>query len=111
MLATFAIFAPSFVMTRVFAELFSRIRHLAWIKGAIHGAMIVFCGMVASVTWFMAAHGVRRISDSLIVLAVWLALSRFKLSLPLSMLGGVLLWLALQNVPDCNICLQTMTGR
>lgn len=67
--------------------------------------------MVASVTWFMAAHGVRRISDGLIVLAVWLALSRFKLSLPLCLRGGVLLWLFLQNVPDCNICLQSMTGR
>lgn len=106
LLATFAIFAPSFVMTLVFAELFTRIRHLAWIKGAIHGAMIVFCGMVASVTWFITAHGVRHISDVLIVLAVWLALSRFKLSLPLSMLSGVLLWLVLQNVPACNICLQ-----
>jgi chromate transporter len=95
LLATFAIFAPSFVMTLVFAELFTRIRHLAWIKGAIHGAMIVFCGMVASVTWFMAAHGVRKLSDGLVVIAVWAALSRFKLSLPLSMLGGVLLWLLL----------------
>ena len=111
LLASFAIYAPSFVMTLVFAELFSRIRHMAWIKGAIHGAMIVFCGMVASVTWFMAVHGVRKLSDGLIVLVVWLALSRFKLSLPLSMLGGVLLWLFLQNLPDCNICLQSMTGR
>lgn len=102
LLATFAIFAPSFVMTLVFAELFTRIRHLAWIKGAIHGAMIAFCGMVASVTWFMATHGVRKLSDGLVVLAVWIALSRFKRSLPLSMLGGVLLWLALNAIPSVS---------
>lgn len=95
LLATFAIFAPSFVMTLAFAELFAHIRHKAWIKGGIHGAMVVFCGMVASVAWFMAANGIRQVVDACIAGAVWLVLARFKWPLYGVLPGGLALWLGI----------------
>ncbi|SFN60945.1 chromate transporter [Formivibrio citricus] len=95
LMATFAIFAPSFVMTLVFAELFAHIRHKAWIKGGIHGAMVVFCGMVASVAWFMVANGVRQISDAGVAGIVWLALARFKWPMHWVLPLGVVLRLGL----------------
>ena len=45
--ATAAIFAPSVVMTMIFTELFVHVRHLAPVRGAVHGVMAAFVGMLA----------------------------------------------------------------
>jgi len=42
LVATLAIFAPSFAMTLIAAELFGSIRHLGAIRGAGQGVMTVF---------------------------------------------------------------------
>jgi chromate transporter len=47
--STFAIFAPSFAMTLIAAELFGPIRHLGAVRGAVQGVMTVFVGLLANV--------------------------------------------------------------
>lgn len=49
LIATFAIFAPSVVMTLVFTELFGHVRHFGAVRGAIKGVMAVFVGLLAGV--------------------------------------------------------------
>lgn len=49
-LGTFAIFAPSFAMTLLFARLFGQVRHLAPVRGAVKGVLASFVGMLALVT-------------------------------------------------------------
>lgn len=55
LVATFAVFAPSFAMTLLFTEIFGRVRHIAWIKGAIHGVTSVFVGLLAATVVFMGS--------------------------------------------------------
>ena len=45
LLATFAIFSPSFAMTLVFTEIFTRIRDLKAVRGALAGVMASFVGL------------------------------------------------------------------
>ncbi len=49
LLATAAIFAPSFAMTLVFSKIFDHIRHLGVVRGALRGIMAVFVGLLATV--------------------------------------------------------------
>ncbi len=49
LLATFAIFSPSFAMTLVFTEIFARIRNLKAVRGALAGVMASFVGLLAVV--------------------------------------------------------------
>jgi chromate transporter len=56
LVATFAIFAPSFVMTLVATELFGLIRHLGAVRGAVQGVMTVFVGLLAHVVWSLGRH-------------------------------------------------------
>jgi chromate transporter len=58
LVATFAIFAPSFVMTLVAAELFGLIRHLGAVRGAVQGVMTVFVGLLAHVVVSLGRHTV-----------------------------------------------------
>ena len=50
LLATFAIFAPSFAMTLVFTEVFEHLQTLAWVRGALAGILAAFVGLMAVVT-------------------------------------------------------------
>lgn len=50
LVSTFAIFAPSVLMTMAFTEIFTHVRHLAPVRGAIRGVMASFVGMLAWVT-------------------------------------------------------------
>lgn len=54
--STFAIFAPSIVLTMIFTELFTHVRHLAMVRGAIRGVMASFVGMLAWVTISLGQH-------------------------------------------------------
>ena len=46
-LATFAVFSPSIAMTLIFTELFTRLRNLRAIRGALAGVMASFVGLLA----------------------------------------------------------------
>ena len=49
LLATFAMFSPSFVMTLIFSEVFVRIRNFKPVRGALEGVLASFVGMLAYV--------------------------------------------------------------
>ncbi len=92
LLATFAIFSPSFVMTLVFTEIYARIRNLAWVRGALAGVLASFVGMLAVVV--LQLGSVALITPATIVMAggAFLAVKIFKIDLVWVFLGGLLLW-------------------
>jgi len=56
LVATVAIFAPSFAMTMVFSELFVHVRHLGAVRGGLRGIMAVFVGLLATVVLSLGRH-------------------------------------------------------
>jgi chromate transporter len=92
--ATFAIFAPSVVMTMMFTELFAHVRHLTMVRGAIRGVMASFVGMLA---WVSISLGQQALIQpvSLILAAAALVALRYLKWDTLSVFGmGLLSWAA-----------------
>jgi len=90
--ATFAIFAPTFAMTLVFTELFERIHDHPWVSGAAKGVLAAFAGL-------LVAFVVRLGGSVLIGLPAWLfAVGAFaagrllKWNAPLVLGAGMLCW-------------------
>jgi chromate transporter len=54
LLATIAVFAPSFVMTLLMAELYEKVRNYSVMRAAIQGVMAAFVGLLAAITFIMA---------------------------------------------------------
>ncbi|MDZ7812946.1 MAG: chromate efflux transporter [Ideonella sp.] len=92
--ATFAIFAPSIVMTMIFTELFTHVRHLAAVRGAIRGVMASFVGMLAWVTISLGQHAFAQPMAWVLVGAALVALRYLKWD-TLRVFGlGLLVWAA-----------------
>lgn len=92
--STFAIFAPSVVMTMVFTELFTHVRHLAAVRGAIRGVMASFVGMLAWVTISLGQHVFARPMAWVLAGAALVALRHLKWD-TLRVFGlGLLIWAA-----------------
>ncbi|MBA4384006.1 MAG: chromate transporter, partial [Anaerolinea sp.] len=92
LLATFAIFSPSFVMTLVFTEIFSHIRNLAWVRGALAGVLASFVGMLAAVV--LQLGGVALVTPAAFVMAgaAFLLVRIYKLDIVWVFLGGLIVW-------------------
>ena len=92
LLATFAIFSPSFAMTLVFTEVFTRIRDLKAVRGALAGVMASFVGLLVVV--LLQLGGVALTSPAAFALAgaAFVAVRWFKLDLLWVFLGGLLVW-------------------
>lgn len=54
LLATVAVFAPSFAMTLLMTELYERVRQFSTMRAAIQGVMAAFVGLLAATTLSMA---------------------------------------------------------
>lgn len=91
-LATFAIFAPSIAMTLVFTEIFSRIKHLQRVRGALAGVLAAFVGLLAATLWQLGHVAL----DSGLLLAfaagAFAATRGFKLDIGWVFGGGLALW-------------------
>ena len=91
-LATFAIFAPSIAMTLVFTEIFSRIKHLQRVRGALAGVLAAFVGLLAATLWQLGHVAL----DSGLLLAfaagAFAATRGFKLDIGWVFSGGLALW-------------------
>ncbi|MCI4410104.1 MAG: chromate efflux transporter [Thiotrichales bacterium] len=91
-LATFAIFAPSIAMTLVFTEIFGRIKHLQWVRGALAGVLAAFVGLLAATLWQLGHVAL----DSPLLLAfaaaAFVASRGFKLDMGWVFGGGLALW-------------------
>ena len=92
LVATFAIFAPSFAMTLVFTELFLRFRHLSAIQGAIRGVMAVFVGLLAGITLSLGQQALTNFMAFIFAAAALAALRFLKWDLLVVLAGGLLAW-------------------
>ncbi|OJX47431.1 MAG: hypothetical protein BGO78_16930 [Chloroflexi bacterium 44-23] len=92
LLATFAIFSPSFSMTLVFTEVFARIRNLKPVRGALAGVMASFVGLLAVV--LLQLGGVALVTPAALALAAaaFIGVRYFKIDIFWIFLGGVAIW-------------------
>ena len=92
LLATFAIFSPSFVMTLIFTEIFSRLQNLSVVRGALAGVLASFVGLLASVVLQLGQVGITGPASLVLAGGAFVAVRYFKLDILWVFLGGVALW-------------------
>ncbi len=92
LLATFAIFSPSFVMTLIFTETFSRLKNLSVVRGALAGVLAAFVGLLASVLLQLGQVGITGPASLALAGGAFIAVRWFKIDLLWVFLGGVALW-------------------
>lgn len=92
LLAAFAMFAPSFVMTLVFTEVFSRIRNLAAVKGGLAGVLAAFVGLLAVVSIQLTSVGISGPASLVLAASAFVAVRYFKWDLLWIFAGGLAVW-------------------
>jgi len=95
LLATFAIFAPSFAMTLVFTEVFEHLHTLAWVRGALAGILAAFVGLLAVVTLQLGSVTGGRPGLLTLAAAAFVAVRFLKLDVLWVFGGGLGLWAVL----------------
>ncbi len=98
LLTTFAMFSPSFILTLIFTELFTHVRNLDVVKGALAGVLSAFMGLLSAMLLQLGAI----ISASPVALvfsaAAFVSVRFFKLDILWIFGGGLLLWILLYSV-------------
>jgi chromate transporter len=92
LLATFAIFLPSFAMTLVFTEVFSRLHNLSAVRGALAGVLASFVGLLATVVLQLGQTAITGPTALVFAGAAFIAVRYFKLDILWIFVGGVALW-------------------
>ncbi len=92
LLATFAIFSPSFAMTLVFTEVFARIRNLKPVRGALAGVMASFVGLLAVVLLQLGGVALAGPAAFALAGAAFIAVRWFKIDILWVFLGGLAVW-------------------
>jgi len=92
LLATFAIFSPSFAMTLVFTEVFARIRNLKAVRGALAGVMASFVGLLAVVLLQLGGVALTGPAAFALAGAAFIAVRWFKIDILWVFLGGLAVW-------------------
>ena len=92
LLATFAIFSPSFAMTLVFTEVFARIRNLKAVRGALAGVIASFVGLLAVVLLQLGSVALTGPATFALASAAFVAVHWFKVDILLVFLGGLAAW-------------------
>lgn len=98
LLATFAIFSPSFVMTLIFTEVFARLRNLTWVRGALAGVLASFVGMLAVVVLQLGSVALTTPAAIVLAGAAFLAVRFYKLDIVWVFLGGLVFWSGLMAI-------------
>ena len=92
LLATFAMFSPSFAMTLVFTEVFAHIRNLKAVRGALAGVMASFVGLLAVVLLQLGGAALTGPASLALAGAGFAAVRWFKIDILWVFLGGLALW-------------------
>ena len=92
LLATFAIFSPSFAMTLVFTEVFARVRNLKAVRGALAGVMASFVGLLAVVLLQLGGVALKSPATFALAGAAFTAVRWFKIDILWVFLGGLAVW-------------------
>jgi chromate transporter len=92
LLATFAIFSPSFAMTLVFTEVFARVRNLKPVRGALAGVMASFVGLLAVVLLQLGGVALKSPAAFALAGAAFVAVRWFKVDILWVFVGGLTVW-------------------
>jgi len=92
LLATFAIFSPSFVFTLFVSEIYSRIKHITYLKGALRGILAAFVGLLAVMVLELGKIGAAKSPSMALAAASFISIKYFKLDVIWIFFGGLLLW-------------------
>ena len=88
LVATVAIFVPSFVLVALIAPFASRLRRAPVTSAALDGVNVAALGLMAGVTWQLARAAVIDPLSALLALAALVALGRFKINSAWLIAGG-----------------------
>ena len=91
-IATFAIFSPSFVMTLVFTEIFSHVRNMGAVRGALAGVLASFVGMLAVVILHLGGVALSSPAAYAFAAMAFVAVRWFKIDVHWIFGGGLVLW-------------------
>ncbi len=95
LLATFAMFSPSFVMTLVLTKIYGRVQNLAAVKGALAGVLASFVGMLAMIILQLGRSGIDGAVSLVLAAAAFVAVRWFKLDILWVFFGGLVVWAGL----------------
>ena len=95
LLATFAMFSPSFVMTLVLTKIYGQVQNLSAVKGALSGVLASFVGMLAMIVLQLGRSGVGDAASLVLAAAAFVAVRWFKLDILWVFFGGLILWTGL----------------
>jgi chromate transporter len=91
-LMTFAMFSPSFAMTLIFTEVFSKLKNLSIIKGAINGVLASFVGLLVVVVWQLGNPGITGPASLVLAGGAFICSRYLKLDILWAFLWGLLIW-------------------
>jgi chromate transporter len=91
-LATFAIFSPTFAMTLIFTEVFARLRNLKMIRGAMAGVLAAFVGMLAVIVLQLGGNALTSPAAFALAGAAFIAVRYFKIDIFWVFVGGLVIW-------------------
>ncbi len=92
LLATFAMFSPSFAMTLIFTEIFARLRNLRAIRGALAGVLASFVGLLAVVLLQLGSVGIVGPASLALAAGAFVAVRYFKWDIVWVFAAGLVLW-------------------
>lgn len=92
LLATFAIFSPSFAMTLVFTEIFARIRNLRVVRGTLMGVMASFVGLLVVVLLQLGGMALTSPAAFALAGAAFVAVRWFKVDVLWIFISGLTVW-------------------
>jgi chromate transporter len=98
LLATFAIFSPSFAMTVIFTELFSRLGDLKVVRGALSGILASFVGLMIVVVLQLSQVGITGSTSLVLAGGAFIAARYVKLDIGFIFIGGLALWMSLNGL-------------
>ena len=91
--ATFAIFAPTFAMTLVFTELFERIHAYPWVSGAAKGVLAAFAGLLVAFVFRLGGSALIGLPAWLFAIGAIAASRLLKWNAPVVLGVGMLGWM------------------
>jgi chromate transporter len=93
LLATLAIFLPSFIFVAISNPLIPRVRNSAWVSGLLDGVNVASLGLMAAVTWQLGRASLISPLTILIALSSFVLLIWFKVNSTWLIVGGGLIGL------------------
>jgi len=93
LLATLAIFLPSFIFVAISNPLIPRMRNSTWVSGLLDGVNVASLGLMAAVTWQLGRASLTGLLTILIALSSFVLLVWFKVNSTWLIAGGGLIGL------------------